>query len=110
MSVRVAVPALVLLLLSVSSTRAAEPIAKFVEAELPQAVSLYRHFHTHPELSHQEHETSKKLAAELQAAGCEVTTGVGSTGVVALIRNGDGPVVMVRGDMDALPVNEQTGL
>lgn len=110
MSVRVAVPALVLLLLSASSTRAAEPIAKFVEAELPQAVSLYRHFHTHPELSHQEHETSKKLAAELKAAGCEVTTGVGSTGVVALIRNGDGPVVMVRGDMDALPVTEQTGL
>jgi amidohydrolase len=94
----------------VSSAVGAEPLATFVEQELPVSLALYKHFHTHPELSHQEFKTAERLAAELKAAGCEVTTGVGGTGVVALIRNGDGPVVMVRGDMDALPVTEQTGV
>jgi amidohydrolase len=94
----------------VSSAVGAEPLAKFVEQELPASLALYKHFHTNPELSHQEFKTAERLAAELKAAGCEVTTGVGGTGVVALIRNGDGPVVMVRGDMDALPVTEQTGV
>jgi amidohydrolase len=94
----------------VSSAVGAEPLATFVEQELPASLALYKHFHTHPELSHQEFKTAERLAAELKAAGCEVTTGVGGTGVVALIRNGDGPVVMVRGDMDALPVTEQTGV
>ena len=84
------------LLTMATPLRAEGPVAAFVEKELPAALSLYKHFHTHPELSHKEFETAKRLAAELEAAGCEVTTGVGSTGVVALVRNGDGPVVMAR--------------
>ncbi|WP_300542296.1 amidohydrolase [Maricaulis sp.] len=72
--------------------------------------SLYRHFHAHPELSHQEHETAARLAAELRALGFDVTEGVGGTGVVAVMENGAGPTVMLRADMDGLPVREQTGL
>src|SRR5690242_3334467 len=71
---------------------------------------LYRDLHSHPELSFAEHRTAA-LAARLAAgAGCEVTTGVGRTGVVAVLRNGAGPHVMLRADMDALPVREATGL
>jgi amidohydrolase len=71
---------------------------------------LYRDLHSHPELSMQEHRTAGKAAEQLEGAGFEVTTGVGHTGVVGLLRNGDGPTVMVRADMDALPVKEETGL
>ena len=70
---------------------------------------LYKDVHSHPELSMQETRTAG-LADRLCAAGHEVTTGVGRTGVVGLLRNGDGPTVMVRADMDALPVQEATGL
>ncbi len=73
-------------------------------------LALYTHFHQHPELSYQEEETAARLAAELETAGAKVTTGVGKRGVVGLIANGPGPVVLVRTDMDALPVVEQTGL
>ncbi len=72
--------------------------------------NLYKHFHTHPELSSQEVETSKRIAEELRKAGAEVTTGVGGLGVVGVLKNGAGPVVLVRTDMDALPVVEDTGL
>src|SRR3954453_16837613 len=71
---------------------------------------LYRDVHSHPELSVQEHRTAVKAAERLQAAGYDVTTGVGGTGVVGLLSNGDGPTVMLRADMDALPVKEATGL
>ncbi|GEL46577.1 putative amidohydrolase [Cellulomonas hominis] len=71
---------------------------------------LYRDLHAHPELSGREHRTAAALAAELRASGLEVTEGVGGTGVVGLLRNGDGPVVMLRADMDGLPVHEETGL
>jgi amidohydrolase len=73
-------------------------------------VGLYRHFHAHPELSFQERETAKRLATEWRAIGAEVTSGVGGHGVVAVMRNGAGPTVMLRTDMDALPLKEQTGL
>ena len=73
-------------------------------------LGLYIHLHTHPELSYQEVETAARVAAELKRAGAKVTTGVGKLGVVGLIENGPGPVVLVRTDMDALPVVEQTGL
>jgi amidohydrolase len=66
--------------------------------------------HAHPELSMQEERTSKLAADRLRAAGYEVTTGVGKTGVVGLLRNGDGPTIMLRADMDALPIEEATGL
>lgn len=71
---------------------------------------LYRDLHQHPELSFQEERTAGIVAHRLAAAGLEVTTGVGGTGVVGVLRNGDGPVVLVRADMDALPVEEKTGL
>jgi amidohydrolase len=71
---------------------------------------LYRDLHSHPELSMQEHRTAAKAAEQLEQAGFEVTAGVGKTGVVGLLRNGDGPTVMLRADMDALPVKEETGL
>jgi hippurate hydrolase len=66
--------------------------------------------HSHPELSHQEVETAARMAEELKKAGAKVTAGVGKLGVVGVIENGPGPVVLVRTDMDALPVIEQTGL
>src|SRR4051812_39365825 len=71
---------------------------------------LYRDVHAHPELSLQEHRTAGKAAERLRTAGYEVTTGVGGTGVVGLLANGDGPTVMLRADMDALPLREATGL
>lgn len=77
---------------------------------LPALEVLYTDLHAHPELSLQESRTASLAAERLRAAGYEVTTGVGKTGVVGLLRNGDGPTVMLRADMDALPVQELTGL
>lgn len=71
---------------------------------------LFLHFHKNPELSHREFETSKRLAAEIAALGYDVTTGVGGTGVVAVMENGDGPTLLIRADMDGLPVKENSGL
>ena len=80
------------------------------EATLAAIQVLYRQLHQHPELPFQEYETSARLAEALEGLGYEVTRGVGGTGVVALLRNGEGPTVMLRGDMDALPIEEATGL
>ena len=88
----------------------AEHVHAWSAAEMPGLVALYRHLHAHPELSLQEKQTAERVAAELQAAGCDVTTGVGGHGVVAVLRNGDGPTLLMRADMDGLPVVEQTGL
>ena len=71
---------------------------------------FYRDLHAHPELSHQEHRTAGNVADRLRDAGFEVHEGVGGTGVVGVLRNGDGPTVLLRADMDALPVREATGL
>lgn len=71
---------------------------------------LYRHLHQHPELSHQERQTAAKVAEQLGRAGFEVHQGVGDNGVVGTLSNGDGPTVLLRADMDALPVREATGL
>ncbi|HWV27730.1 MAG TPA: amidohydrolase, partial [Aeromicrobium sp.] len=71
---------------------------------------VYRDLHAHPELSHQEHRTAAIVAERLRAAGCDVHQNIGGTGVVAVVRNGDGPVVLQRADMDALPVRETTGV
>jgi len=71
---------------------------------------LYRDLHAHPELSFAEERTAAEVARRLTAIGLEVTTGFGRTGVVGVLRNGDGPTVLLRADMDALPVAEQTGL
>ena len=81
-----------------------------VAEDLPELLELYRHLHANPELSGQEYETAKLLAGKARALGFEVTEGVGGTGVVAVMRNGAGPTLMIRADMDALPLVEQTGL
>jgi len=79
-------------------------------AALPELETVYKDIHAHPELSMQETRTAGIAADHLRAAGYEVRSGVGKTGVVGLLRNGEGPVVMLRADMDALPVEEATGL
>lgn len=80
------------------------------EAELDYMEALYLHFHRNPELSLYEFETAARMAEEFAAAGYEVTPEVGGTGVVGVLRNGEGPTVMLRGDMDALPIAELTGV
>lgn len=71
---------------------------------------FYRDVHAHPELSHREYKTAKKVAGRLDSFGYHVHEGIGGTGVVGILRNGDGPVVLLRAEMDALPVLEATGL
>jgi hippurate hydrolase len=77
---------------------------------LPDLEAVYKDVHSHPELSMQEKRTSDLAAQRLRAVGYDVTTGIGRTGVVGVLKNGDGPTVMLRADMDALPVREATGL
>ncbi|MEU5594277.1 amidohydrolase [Streptomyces sp. NPDC020298] len=77
---------------------------------VPSLEDFYRDLHRHPELSMAEHRTAGRLAVRLRAAGFETVEGVGGTGVAGLLRNGDGPAVLLRADMDALPVREETGL
>src|SRR3954451_1022243 len=72
--------------------------------------AVYMDLHANPELGFQETRTAAVVAAQLSASGFDVTTGVGGTGVVGLLRSGDGPIVLLRADMDALPVEERTGL
>ena len=81
-----------------------------VARDMPALLTIYRDLHANPELSGQEKRSAGILAAEAKKAGFEVTNGVGGTGIVAVLKNGPGPVVMLRADMDALPVPEQTGL
>jgi hippurate hydrolase len=99
-----------LLLLALAVPAAADPLEDAVAQDMPSLMTLYRDLHANPELSFQEVRSAAKMAEAAKAAGFEVTTGVGKTGVVAVMRNGPGPVVMLRADMDALPVTEQTGL
>lgn len=97
-------------LLATSATAVETALQQAVAADYPHLQSLFEHLHAHPELSLQEVETAKRLAAELKPLGFTVTTGVATTGVVALLRNGIGPTLLIRADMDALPVQEKTGL
>jgi hippurate hydrolase len=80
------------------------------ERDYPRLDTLYKDLHAHPEIAFQEVKTAAKLAAEMRALGFEVTEKVGKTGLVALYRNGDGPTIMVRTELDALPMEEKTGL
>src|SRR5262245_44367477 len=91
------------------STRGEEPRA-WAAKHASELVELYQHFHAHPELSFEEVETAARVAKELRALGIEVTEKVGRLGVVGILKNGAGPTVMIRTDLDALPVTEQTGL
>lgn len=86
------------------------PSADQVNAIYPEMEALYLDLHRTPELALHEQQTSAKLAERMKTIGYEVTTGVGGTGIVAVLRNGKGPTVLLRTDMDALPIEEKTGL
>ncbi|MDH5673229.1 MAG: amidohydrolase [Myxococcales bacterium] len=94
----------------VAATDATAELKSWVKGSLGDWVSLYQELHTSPELSLHEKKTAARLAAKLGEMGYEVTTGVGGHGLVALMKNGSGPTLLLRGDMDGLPVVEQTGL
>ena len=81
-----------------------------IDAEYPHLETLYKQLHAHPELAFQEVQTAARMAKEIKTLGFDVTTGVGGHGVVAVLKNGKGPTVMVRTDMDGLPIIEKTGL
>lgn len=81
-----------------------------IAAQMPSLMVLYRDMHAHPELSTMEVQSAARMAREARAVGFDVTERVGGTGIVAVMRNGPGPVLLIRADMDALPVSEQTGL
>ena len=85
-------------------------VLAYLADALPELEGVYKDIHAHPELSMQETRTAGIAANHLKAIGFEVTTEVGKTGVVGIFRNGDGPTVMLRADMDALPIKESTGL
>src|SRR5215510_13573256 len=93
-----------------ASVAAQRSVAVDVDAIYPDIETLYKDLHRNPELAFQETQTVAKLSARLKALGYEVTTGVGKTGIVAIMKNGAGPTVMLRTELDALPVAEKTGL
>jgi len=98
------------LLLGCAAGSDSAPLSGDVARAMPAAENLYLDLHQNPELSSHETKTATKLAEHLRSLGYEVTTGVGGTGIVALMKNGDGPVIMLRTELDALPIEEQTGL
>jgi hippurate hydrolase len=103
--------ATVVLVLCISPLNGGQDLARAVAEDYDASLAdLFVYFHSHPELSFREYETAARLAEELRSAGVEVTEGVGGTGLVGMLRNGDGPLVMVRADMDGLPLQEDTGL
>ena len=81
----------------------ADDLSDAVQADMPGLMELYRDLHAHPELSFEEVKTAAKLAARMRELGFDVTEKVGRTGIVAVMENGPGPVVMLRADMDGLP-------
>ncbi len=99
-----------MILLSQSPARASELNDSIEHDYDVYLAALFDHFHRNPELSLVEFETAKRMASELRKAGFDVTEGVGGTGVVAIMKNGEGPMVMMRADMDGLPVEEKSGL
>jgi amidohydrolase len=102
--------ALALTVVTMSSAAQSATLSEEIRADMPQLMALYRDLHANPELSMQEVRTPAKLAAEMRKLGFHVTEKVGKSGVVAVLKNGSGPVLMIRADMDALPVTEETGL
>ena len=115
---RIALPSMKRLLLAAvaaglavpAASAGAEPIAGTIAGDMPGLMAIYRDLHAHPELSFQELRSAAIMAKAAREAGFEVTEKVGKTGIVAVMKNGPGPVVLIRADMDALPVTEQTGL
>ncbi len=93
-----------------SNAQLAERIEEKMKGNLEQHEGLYKHFHQFPELSFKEFKTSEKLSGELEKLGFEVTRNIGGNGFVGIMQNGTGPVIMIRTDLDALPLEEKTGL
>src|SRR5688572_26836859 len=90
---------------------APDSVQEALEHSLGEAIELRHDLHRHPELAYEEHRTSELVAGKLRAWGYDVTTGVGGTGVVGKLQNGNGPKTLgIRADMDALPIEEATGL
>lgn len=106
---KAALPLIALAAVLASAPVRADPIRQAVAADMPSLAAIYRDLHANPELGFKETRSAGIMAAEAKKAGFDVTTGVGGTGVVAVMRNGPGPVLMLRADMDALPVTEATG-
>ncbi len=88
----------------------AQDLSTEIDKAYPRLESLYKHFHQYPELSRQEFKTAKRLGDELEALGYEVHRDIGITGLAAVMKNGKGPTILVRADMDALPIKEASGL
>ncbi len=99
-----------LLPILIGASLSGAPVSDAVDAELAGAVVDYRWLHAHPELSGEEVRTAGRLATALEALDAEVHRGIGGHGVVGVMRNGQGPVVLYRADMDALPIKEATGV
>ena len=100
-----------MLTIALATTATADTLSEAIAADYATTLEdLFIHFHQNPELSHLEFETAKRLAAELRSLGYDVTEGIGGTGIVAVLANGNGPTVMLRADMDGLPVAEKSGL
>ena len=97
---------LIFVLTLAASLHAADPLDTFIEGQRPSLIQLYEHLHAHPELSLHEEKTSARMAEEIRKAGFEVTEKVGGFGVVAVLKNGPGRTVLVRTDLDGLPVRE----
>lgn len=87
-----------------------DEISRRIDNDMPYLIDFYKNRHMHPEISLQEKETSAALAAELDEIGFQVTAGFGGYGIVGVFENGDGPKILYRTDMDALPMYEKTGL
>ena len=114
LALALAMPAMAQTVAAVPAAPAPPPAASALNAqvarEMPSLMELYREMHANPELSFHEVQSAARMAREARRLGFEVTEGVGGHGVVAVMRNGPGPVLMIRADMDGLPVTEQTGL
>lgn len=97
-------------IMTISTVAAGQGVRQILEQKYGYYENLYQNFHRNPELAHQEKETSAIMADELRKLGFDVTTGVGGYGVVGVFKNGSGKTVLIRADMDALPIQEETGL
>lgn len=110
MKTRTTLAGLLLALALQPAAFAADPLPASIAADYPYLRSLFEDLHANPELSMQEFRTSDRLAKELEKLGYTVTRGIGKTGLVGMLKNGAGPTLLIRADMDGLPVQEKTGL
>jgi hippurate hydrolase len=97
------------LCIGLAATASAQSLDEAIAADYPYLDKLFKHLHENPELSMQEFKTSDRMAEEMAGLGFEVTRNIGKTGVVGVMKNGEGPTLMIRADMDGLPVQEKTG-